>query len=161
VYPCAVSIMCIAGCLLRSAGGRRHVTSISALLRVCLQVPESIALPRNSAWKSRDPTWMFDIVPATQVIAPSSSSIGISISVPSSSDISLNPLSSSYPYSYSVAIWPRGSNFPECLLSGYLGRPSGVLAETPTTGYSIQPCCPRQTYPTPYTAYTRRPRRRP
>ena len=70
------------GCLLRSAGGRRQVTSISALFRVCLQVPESIALPRKQVWNSRDPTWIDDILPSIQVIAPSSSSIGISISVP-------------------------------------------------------------------------------
>jgi len=36
-------------------GGSRHVPSISALLRVCVQVPESIALPGNLTWKSRVP----------------------------------------------------------------------------------------------------------
>ena len=98
-YPCVVSIMNTDGCRLRSAGGRRQVASISALFRVRVQVPESIPPPLKEAWNSRDPFWVNATMPGTQVIAPSSSSIAISISVPSFRVISLSPRSSSYPYS--------------------------------------------------------------
>jgi len=99
VYPCVVSIMCVAGCLFRSAEGRRQVTSMSALLRVCLQTPVSRLLPGNSTLKSRDPSWQGDTSPAIQDVTPCSSSIEISISVPCSSSIRLHPRSSSYPNS--------------------------------------------------------------
>jgi len=91
--------MFVARCLFRSAGGRRQVTSMSALLRVCLQTPVSSILPGNSALKSRDPSWQIDTSPAIQDVTPCSSSIGISISVPCSSSILLHPRSSSYPNS--------------------------------------------------------------
>ena len=99
MYPCVLSIMCVAGCLFRSAGRRRQVTSMSALLRVCLQTPVSSILSGNLFLKSRDLSWQIDTSPAMQDVTPCSSSIGISISVPCSSTILLNPRSSSYPNS--------------------------------------------------------------
>jgi len=99
VYPCVLSIMCVAGCLFHSAWGRRQVTSMSALLHVCLQTPVSRLLPGNTTVKSRDPSWQVDTSPAIQFVTPSSSSIEMSISVPCSSSIRLHPRSSSYPYS--------------------------------------------------------------
>ena len=97
--PCVLSIMCTAVCLFRSAGGRRQVTSMSALLRVCFKIPVSSVLLGNSASKFRDPSWQIDTSLAIQNVTPCSSSIGISISVPCSSTILLNPCSSSYPNS--------------------------------------------------------------